>query len=422
MFIFRAERHPFGGGHSRSRRPLMPLAVRAQVFRERVCYKRFTSMLSRYAQWMYDWETRLTSVDNNRVVRPLDWGLDWTRSWPGRNGGPSGQSSGPDSGQGSRDLLEYFSRFNDRIVQASDDFYSYQKPSDFRLERREAQVFSTREVPDPRLEEKVRGTHAEFLRFTSPVATPFPENNLVNARWFPARGRRAVVLLPHWNSDALSYNSLSRVLNWMGIAVLRLNMPYHDIRRPPEIDRADYAVSANIGRTLDSVRQGVTDVRCCLDWLEAQGYNRLGIVGTSLGSCYAFIATAHDPRIQVAAFNHASTYFADVVWHGQSTRHIREGLQPAIDLEDLRQVWSAVSPMVYFNKFSRWPRRSLIIYAKYDMTFLPEFSEQVVEQFEKHKLDHKVVVLPCGHYTMGETPYKYMDGWQLASFLRTVFE
>ena len=39
-------------------------------------------------------------------------------------------------------------------------------------------------------------------------------------------------------------------------------------------------------------------MRCCLDWLEAQGYNRLGIVGTSLGSCYAFIATAHDPRIQ----------------------------------------------------------------------------------------------------------------------------
>jgi dienelactone hydrolase len=376
-------------------------------------------MPSRYAQWMYDWETRLTSVDNNRVVRPLDWGLDWTQDWPGRNGGrPSGEGSGQDS----RDLLEYFSRFNDRIVQNSDDFYSYQKPADFRLERREVQVFSTREAPDPRLEEKVRGTQAEFLRFTSPVATPFPENNLVNARWFPARGRRALVLLPHWNSDALSYNSLCRVLNWMGIAVLRLSMPYHDIRRPAEIDRADYAVSANIGRTLDSVRQGVIDVRCCLDWLESQGYNRLGIVGTSLGSCYAFIATAHDPRIQVAAFNHASTYFADVVWHGQSTRHIREGLQPAIDLEDLRQVWRAVSPMVYFDKFSRWPRRSLIIYAKYDMTFLPEFSEQVVEQFEKHNLDHKVVVLPCGHYTMGETPYKYMDGWQLASFLRTVFE
>jgi dienelactone hydrolase len=375
-------------------------------------------MPSRYAQWMYDWETRLTSVDNNRVVRPLDWGLDWTKSWPARNGGPPAKDSAPSS----RDLAEYFSRFNDRIISQSDDFYSYQKPSDFRLERREVQVFSTREVPDPRLEEKVRNTHADFLRFTSPVVTPYPENNLVNARWFPAKGNRAVVLLPHWNADGIAYNSLCRALNWMGIAVLRLSMPYHDIRRPAEIDRADYAVSANIGRTLDAVRQGVVDARCCLDWLESQGYSQLGIVGTSLGSCYAFIATAHDPRIKVAAFNHASTYFADVVWHGQSTRHIRQGLEPAIDLENLRHVWRAVSPMVYFDKFSRWPRRSLIIYAKYDMTFLPEFSEQVVEEFEKHKLDHKVVVLPCGHYTLGETPYKYMDGWQLVNFLRTAFD
>jgi hypothetical protein len=70
---------------------------------------------------------------------------------------------------------QIFFRFNERIIQDSDNFYSYKKPTDFRLERREVQVFSTREVPDPRLEEKVRGTHADFLRFTSPVATPFPK-------------------------------------------------------------------------------------------------------------------------------------------------------------------------------------------------------------------------------------------------------
>ena len=363
---------------------------------------------------MYDWETRLTSVDNNRVVRPLDWGLEWMQDWPCGNGCAPADTSD----QCERFLQEY----NRRIVSASDEFYSYVKPSDFQLERREVQVFSTREVPDAALEAKVRGTYADFLRFTSPVRTPFPENNLANARWFPARGRRALVLLPHWNSDAIAYTGLCRVLNLLGIAVLRLSMPYHDIRMPAEIRRADYAVSANIGRTLDACRQGVIDVRCCLDWLELQGYNRLGIVGTSLGSCYAFLAAAHDPRICVAAFNHASTYFADVVWHGQSTRHIREGLEPQIDLERLRGLWSAISPMSYFDQFSRSPKKSLIIYAKYDLTFLPEFSRQVAEQFARHNLDHKVVVLPCGHYTTGETPYKYVDGWQIASFFRTAFD
>jgi dienelactone hydrolase len=370
-------------------------------------------MPSRYAQWMYDWENRLTAVDNNRVVRPLEWGTDWARDWPCRNGFRSGYI--PDNPE------QFFVDYNRRILAASDEFYSYARPSDYCLERREVQVFSTRAVPDPKLEAKVKGTHADFLRFTSPVKTSYPANNRVNARWFPARGRRAIVLLPHWNSDAVSYVGLCRLLNMLGIAVLRMSLPYHDIRMPAEIGRADYAVSANIGRTLDATRQGVIDLRCCLDWLEQQGYSRLGIVGTSLGSCYAFLAAAHDPRIRVAAFNHASTYFADVVWHGQSTRHIRDGIEQQIDLERLRRAWLAISPMSFFEQFSRWPKKSLIIYAKYDLTFLPEFSRQVVEEFARHELDHKVAVLPCGHYTTGETPYKYMDGWQLASFLRTAF-
>jgi dienelactone hydrolase len=370
-------------------------------------------MPSRYAQWMYDWEHRLTSVDNNRVVRPLDWGREWTGDWPCRNGhGPA-----PAGDQ----ILPWFTAYNRSIVAASDEFYAYRRPTDFRLQSREVQVFSTREVPDPKLEAKVKGTSAEFLEFSSAVKTPYAENNRVNARWFPARGRRAVVLLPHWNSDAVSYVSLCRVLNLMGVAVLRLSMPYHDIRMPAEIKRADYAVSANIGRTVDAVRQGVIDIRCCLDWLEEQGYSRLGIIGTSLGSCYAFIAAAHDSRVRLVEFNHASTYFADVVWHGQSTRHIRQGIEQEIDLEDLRKVWLAISPMSYFEKFARWPRQSLIIYAAYDLTFLPELSRQVVAEFARHGLDHKVVVLPCGHYTTGETPYKYLDGWHLASFLRSAF-
>ena len=372
-------------------------------------------MRSLYARWMYNWETRLTLVDNNRVVRPLEWGIEWSREWPCRNGFLAPRTAA--------ECERYLREYNERAVAHSDEFFSYNKPQDFRLERREVQVFSTREVPDAKLESKIRGTYAEFLRFTSPVRTPYAENNLANARWYPARkGKSAIVLLPQWNSDALSHNGLCPVLNRLGISVLRLSMPYHDIRRPAEIQRADYAVSANIGRTLDATRQGVLDIRCCLDWLQDQGYTKLGILGTSLGSCYAFLAAAHDARIEVAAFNHASTYFADVVWHGQSTRHIREGLEPEITLERLRGLWTAISPMSYFKQFARYKRKSLLVYATYDLTFLPEFSRQVVEQFQAHGIDNKVAVLPCGHYSTGETPYKYMDAYYLCSFLGRSFK
>ena len=338
-----------------------------------------------YQQWIEQWETRLTTRDDHtRVVRPLEWGVEWTENWPLLDGHRPGHGAAAEE--------EFIARLNQEIVAKSDEFFSYRTASDFHVED-------------------------GVLHFTSPVRSPYPTNNEVKARWFPARGRRAVVLLPHWNSKPESYVALCKVFNLLGVSTLRLSLPYHDARMPDELHRADYAVSANIGRTIESSRQAVVDVRSCLDWLQQQGYTRLGVVGTSLGSCYAFIVAAHDPRISVCAFNHASTYFADVVWTGQSTRHIRKAIEEAIDLDRLRRAWLGISPMMYWEKFERYPKRSLIIYARYDLTFLPEFSQQVAAEFRRRNLEHKLVVLPCGHYTTGETPYKFLDGYHIARFL-----
>ena len=343
-------------------------------------------MWNLYRNWMHAWETRLNARDTNRVVRPLDWGLEWAANWPIANGTRETAPADP---------AGYFTTLNQQVVARSDDFYAYQTPSDFRLD-------------------------GNFLLFTSPVQTPHPVNNLVRARWFPSGRRRALVVLPQWNADAEGHNGLCRIFNWLGISALRLSLPYHDYRKPAETERADYAVSANIGRTIDAGRQAVIDARACLDWLESQGYTDLGIMGTSLGSCYAFLASAHDPRLRVNLFNHFSVTFGDVVWTGQSTRQVRQGLERHIDQETLRRVWMAISPVSYVDKYARWPKTSLLIYATYDLTFLPYYSRQLLEEFARRGLPHRTAVLPCGHYTTAETPFKFLDAYYLASFLRTV--
>ena len=238
-------------------------------------------------------------------------------------------------------MLSYMTDVNDSMAENSDEFFRYQTPKDFRIEHRKVELFHTGSEPPKK---QPKNEWGKFLRFTSPVESPYPENNCANARWFPAKGHRAVVLLPQWNADGVSQNALCRIFNLLGIAALRLSMPYHDIRRPAGLTRADYAVSANVGRTIDATRQGIADIRSCMDWLEQRGYSRLGIVGTSLGSCYAFLASAHDARIRVNVFNHASTSFGDVTWTGQSTQHIRQGVEAVLTQEELRRVWMSHQP------------------------------------------------------------------------------
>ena len=149
-------------------------------------------------------------------------------------------------------------------------------------------------------------------------------------------------------------------------------------------------------------------------WLTAHGYERVGIMGTSLGSCLAMLTMAHEPAIRAGAFNHVSPYFADVVWRGLSTWHVREGLEGHITPDALRRVWMPISPWPFIRRVDG--RAVLLIYAKYDLTFPVDLSRVFVAEFDAQHVAHEVAVLPCGHYTTGKAPFKYLDGYALARF------
>jgi pimeloyl-ACP methyl ester carboxylesterase len=163
-------------------------------------------------------------------------------------------------------------------------------------------------------------------------------------------------------------------------------------------------------------RQAVLDARRAIAWLAARGYDRIGILGTSLGSCLSLLTTAHEPLVRAQALNHISPYFADVVWRGLSTQHVREGLNGHIDLDRLRALWRPISPRWYLDRLR--DRATLLVYARYDLTFPVDLSEQLVGAFRRENVPHEVAVLRCGHYSTGKTPFKYLDGWILTRYLR----
>jgi dienelactone hydrolase len=297
--------------------------------------------------------------------------------------------------------------------------------------RRSAEFYALPTVSDYRLE-------GDRLTWTSAVRTPSVENNTARARFFPeqppkpsskSRGeatttrgageRRAVVVLPQWNADAESHVALCRLLKRLGIAALRLTMPYHEERRPAELERADFLVCPNVGRTLQSMRQAVLDTRAAVAWLRARGYGRVGVVGTSIGSCTAFLAFVHDDSVDAGVFNHVSGYFADVVWRGISTRHVRAGLEGSLTLEELREMWMPISPLAFADRLTAQRARPMrFIAARHDLTFPADLSREVIARVRNSGVPLDVAWLPCGHYTSGQRPWVYLDGWKIVAFIR----
>lgn len=329
------------------------------------------------------WERKLAGRDTNRQARPFEWGVEWLNG----HGQPG---AAPVNGDGH----SQFEAFTAAALADSARFFAYQTPTDYEL----------------------AGSH---LTFTSPVVSPYEENNRVHGDFFPAQKDhgRAVLVLPQWNAGPEGHVGLCKLLNRFGITALRMSLAYHDRRMPPHLQRADYHVSTNLGRTVHAGRQSMTDARACLDWLESRGYQRLGILGTSLGSCMAFIVAAHDLRVRAGVFNHVSMNFGDVVWTGLATRHLNPSFRQGVTQEQLRRYWSVISPASYLDRMEGRKMRSLLIWANHDSTFLPEFSLRVLEEFRRRGLDHEVFRLPCGHYTTGQFPFNVLDGMVMCRFL-----
>lgn len=323
--------------------------------------------------------------EDNRRVLPFEWGAEHIID----------RVNGDDP----RRLFADYAR---EAVARSEEFYALPAINDYQLDA------------------------SNLLTWTSAVRTPTPENNIASARFFPATKkigddgpRRAVVLLPQWNAGAESHVELCRVFTRLGIAALRLTLPYHEARNEPTLARADHLVSPNIGRTLQSMRQAVLDTRAAVGWLNLQGYERIGIMGTSIGSCIAFLTLVHEPLLQAGVFNHVSGYVADVVWRGLSTRHVRAGIGDALRLAELREAWLPISPLAFTGRLQLAPPRPLrFIVARHDLTFPVDLSQDIIDgvRHSGHPLD--VVWLPCGHYTLGQAPWKHLDGWKIVTFLR----
>ena len=74
-----------------------------------------------------------------------------------------------------------------------------------------------------------------------------------------------------------------------------------------------------------------------------------------------------------------------------------------------------ISPFPYLERVRG--KRLLLVYARYDLTFPVALSKFLVSEFRRRGIDHEVVVLPCGHYSTGVTPFKWIDGIVLCRFL-----
>ena len=256
-----------------------------------------------------------------------------------------------------------------------------------------------------------------WISFPSSVCTETPENNTVHAKVTEARSSdHALIVLHHWNA-ATRNAQLARFFAWRGLTVVEMAMPYHLERQRPGSSHADYMLSPNLGRTIQSVRQAVLDGRELVAILQRRGYRKVSVLGISLGSWVAGLIAAHEPKVTKAALLLTGGSLADMVWTGIATRHIRANLDGKIALCELRRAWAPLSLESYANRLARPGLELHLLLATRDTVVLPALSESLVDELDRLGARSHVTRMNCGHYSLALPPYVIRAGISTAKFL-----
>jgi dienelactone hydrolase len=162
------------------------------------------------------------------------------------------------------------------------------------------------------------GVEVYKLTFPSPVSSPYPENNTVHAEYFRPVGAGpfpAVIVLDILDGSQIVSRGLASVLASNKVAALCVQMAYYGPRRPPGIPIR--LLTPNIPQTLDAIRQTVLDCRRATAWLESRPEvdpERLGILGTSLGSFLGALTAEMEPKLKRVALLLSGGGFVDGYW------------------------------------------------------------------------------------------------------------
>ncbi len=257
------------------------------------------------------------------------------------------------------------------------------------------------------------------IEFTSLLRIhPFSPERL-HARQFGLQWTTsAILVIPHWNASPRAYDGICRALSLFGFRTLCLTLPHHGERGVPASRTANLFISANLGQTIQAIRQSVAETMQITAWLRDQGFRFIAVIGVSLGSCIASLVAAHDASVDAAVLALTGGDFAEAVWTGQATRHIRAALEGKISLDELRAAWRIISPDAHVERLAARHIPLMLIAGARDEVILPNITARYCDALKALHVCVRTLTMACGHYTLASLPFNLLALCGAVAFLR----
>jgi 1-acyl-sn-glycerol-3-phosphate acyltransferase len=221
---------------------------------------------------------------------------------------------------------------------------------------------------DKNLVEALKNGHAT-ITWRSPIETQFPANNVACADFFPCeRGRDApTVLILHalMSTSPAGYRRCAEHFNELGWNACFIHLPYHYSRIPRGYWNGELAITCNLIRNAEGLRQGVTELRQLMSALRERGSGEFGVLATSYGGWIGALLAMVERDLRFAALMAPIVNIEHAIWESPAARSIRRELRGAkIDPSLVARHFHLSSPI--HNVPACDPTRVLFVAGEFD--------------------------------------------------------
>ena len=181
--------------------------------------------------------------------------------------------------------------------------------------------------------EPINGLHIEptLLSWSSPLDSGFSENDIARARVFlSGQGWSApTVFFLHalMSASDFGYQHIARRFNQMGWNAVLVHLPFHYTRVPSRYLNGALALTSELIRNAETIRQAVMEIRQLLELFRAQGADRFGLIATSYGGWIGAILLSLEQDFEFAALLQPLVDIEEAIWKSPAALAIRSRLR-----------------------------------------------------------------------------------------------
>lgn len=235
------------------------------------------------------------------------------------------------------------------------------------------------------------------LRWPSPHPLGLPANDQASALLFEGpRGWRApTVLILHalMSVNDIGYRRLALRYNELGWNAALLQLPFHYARRPPGYLNGELAITADLVRNGEGIRQGVSETRQLMAFLRRRGCGEFGIHGTSYGAWTGALLASLEQDVSFIALLQPIADIEHAIWGSPAGATLRRLLRRnGIDSTLTRRHAHLSSPL--HGRPTTDPSRIILAIGTYDRIAPPDRVEALAATWD----GARVISSPQGHF------------------------